>query len=147
MRGHICPRNNTIQTVIQTISSGNWTQAVEQSKTLLPFSRLRHELTVVPQCTKHVLLRGNRLVIPSALQEKIITLAHEGHQGIVRTKQLLREKVWFPNIDKMTEQMYMSCIPCLAAVPTKTSEPLQMTDLPNLNFTFIYIVKYIFTNP
>ena len=30
-------------------------------------------------------------------------LAHLGHQGIVKTKQLIRDKVWFPGIDKLTE--------------------------------------------
>ena len=32
-----------------------------------------------------------------------LQLAHEGHQGIVKTKQLLRQKVWFPNIDAQVE--------------------------------------------
>ena len=44
---------------------------------------------------ENVLLRGTRLVIPKALQKRIVHIAHEGHQGIVKTKQLIREKVWF----------------------------------------------------
>ena len=33
----------------------------------------------------------------------MVKMAHEGHQGIVRTKQLLRVHVWFPGIDKMVD--------------------------------------------
>lgn len=32
-----------------------------------------------------------------------VHLAHRGHQGIVKTKQLLREKVWFPGIDSLVD--------------------------------------------
>ena len=37
-----------------------------------------------------ILLRQNRLIIPEKLQQKCVDLAHEGHQGIVETKSLLR---------------------------------------------------------
>ena len=30
--------------------------------------------------------------------------AHEGHQGIAKTKALLRKKVWFPGIDSAVEK-------------------------------------------
>ncbi|CAF0872845.1 unnamed protein product [Brachionus calyciflorus] len=50
-------------------------------------------------------MRGNRIIFPDILKSKIINLAHDGHQGITRTKQLLRSKVWFPNIDSMVEKI------------------------------------------
>ena len=42
-----------------------------------------------------VVLRLDRVVIPSSLQDQAVRLAHEGHQGITKTKALIREKVWF----------------------------------------------------
>ena len=77
-----------------------------------------------------ILLHDNRIVIPKELQTRVIDLAHEGHQGIVRTKQLLREKVYFPGIDKLVEKTCKSCIPCLASTPKTVFETLQMTELP-----------------
>ena len=38
-----------------------------------------------------------------AQSSKEIHPGHEGHQGIFKTKSLLREKVWFPGIDQMVE--------------------------------------------
>ena len=44
---------------------------------------------------------------------RVIDLAHEGHQGIVRTKQLLR-------VDKTCK----SGITCLASTPKRIFEPV-----------------------
>ena len=64
------------------------------------------------------------------LRETIVTIAHEGHQGIVRTKQLLRAHVWFPGIDKMVKMHVGKCLACQATIPCHTREALQMSDLP-----------------
>ena len=41
-----------------------------------------------------LVMRGNKVVIPEKLWNQTIQLGHEGHQGMVRTKSRLREKVW-----------------------------------------------------
>ena len=60
-------------------------------------------------------------------------LAHIGYQGVVKTKRLLREKIWFPGIDKLTEEKRRNCHPCQVSTPesSKRSEPLKMTPLPS----------------
>ena len=68
------------------LRSGKWPAMPE----LRPFYPIRSELPVV----NGLVLRGRRIVIPVQLRRRTLQLAHEGHQGIVRTKQLLREKVW-----------------------------------------------------
>lgn len=42
-------------------------------------------------------------------------LAHSGHQGVVKTKSLLRETMWFPGMDKMVQERISQCIPCQTA--------------------------------
>ena len=78
-------------------------------------------------------------MIPSALQERVVDLDHEGHQGIGKTKALLREKVWFPCMDKLVETKVKSCLACQIATPVITREPLLMTKLPNGPFDEISI--------
>ena len=56
-----------------------------------------------------VIIRGDRLLtsIPDAevtpgtgsLPQQIVDTAHEGHLGIVKCKQVLRAKLWFPHLD------------------------------------------------
>jgi hypothetical protein len=83
-----------------------------------------------------------RLVIPRSLQQTVIKLVHEGHQGIVRTKLLLREKVWFVNIDKQVEEFSKGCNPCQAAVPGRKYEPLKMSNLPNRAWSEVSVDFY-----
>ena len=71
-------------------------------------------------------------MIPSQLQNRVIDIAHHTHQGIVKTKQLIREKVWFPGIDKMVEETVRACIPCQASYPGPNKrEPICQTPLPS----------------
>ena len=57
-------------------------------------------------------------------------IAHEGHQGLIKTKKLLREKIWFPGIDSLAQQVISSCFSCQATGPASRPEPIKMTDLP-----------------
>ena len=48
------------------------------------FAVVCNELTYLGQ----VVLRGIRIVIPEKLQKRVLDLAHEGHQGIVKMRAL-----------------------------------------------------------
>ncbi|CAB4008235.1 Hypothetical predicted protein [Paramuricea clavata] len=91
-------------------------------------ARIKTDLTTTN--AGNTLLRGTRIVIPQCLQRQVINLAHERHQGIIKTKKLLREKVWFPDIDKLVGECIANCIPCQASTQIKMCEPLLMTNLP-----------------
>ena len=77
------------------------------------------------------MLSGNRIVIPEVLQNRVVELAHEGHQGVVKTRSLLRSKVWFPRTDSVVDSVVKKCFPCQVATPKASREPLKMTPLPN----------------
>ena len=57
------------------------------------------ELCIIGQ----LVLRGTRIVMPNKLCSRALALAHEGHLGIVGTKQNLQTKVWWPGTDKAAE--------------------------------------------
>ena len=48
----------------------------------------------------------------------------------MKTKSLLRKKVWFLGIDKMVEKKVQSCCACLVSTPESKPEPLAMSPLP-----------------
>jgi hypothetical protein len=50
------------------------------------YAHLKDELMVY----KNMLIRGHRIIIPQSLKLRCLQLAHEGHLGIVATKQRLR---------------------------------------------------------
>ena len=106
------------------IQTGKWWDEPDLSR----FSKFKEEFAIYDG----VILRRHRLVIPSQLQNRVIDIAHHTHQGIVKTKQLIREKVWFPGIDKMVEETVRACIPCQASYPGPNKrEPICQTPLPS----------------
>lgn len=114
-----------------TIQTGRWHES-DQSD----FTNFKDE----PSVADGVILRDHRLVIPKVLHRKVIDIAHQSHQGIVKTKQLIREKVWFPGIDKQVEEVVRSCIPCQASYTgLSPREPLCPTPLPPAPWTNIAI--------
>ena len=70
-----------------------------------------------------IILHGSRILVPKSLQQLAIDIAYEGHLGISKTKALLREKIWFPNIANMVKQTIDGCIPCQAVGKQTSQEP------------------------
>jgi len=130
-------RDPLLQSVMSSLKSQQWHQpsADVSLAELSRFELVKDELT----CSDTVLLKSNRLVIPTALQERVTDLAHEGHLGISKTKALMREKVWFPHMDRLVESKIKACLACQISTPVPTKEPLQMTILPSGPFEEVSI--------
>ena len=90
--------------------------------------KVAEELTVNDETT--IVLKGSRIVVQEKLCEQAVSIAHEGHQWLVKTKQLLREKVWFPGIDKYVKRVIDTCVACQANSRENCPDPLQMSPLP-----------------
>lgn len=78
----------------------------------------------------YLVLRGSRIVIPRSLRKQCVQLAHQGHLGIVGTKQQLRTKVWWPGMDKEVEKYVKSCHGCQITSAYPKPEPISPTPLP-----------------
>jgi hypothetical protein len=57
-------------------------------------------------------------------------LAHGGHQGIVKTKALIRSNVWFPGIDARVEQAIKVCVECQVNTDRENYEPMKPSFMP-----------------
>ena len=117
--------DETLQNLARVITTQKWH---EVGKDVGHYQQIKQELSV----SNGVILVGTRIIVPGRLQQRVIMLAHSGHQGIDKTKRFLRDSVWFPGIDKMVEEMVRECLPCQAANhdAKPVSEPLQMSPLP-----------------
>ena len=94
-----------ISLVKECVRKGDWS-----AFTIPAYLHVKNELCSYGQ----LLLRGSRIVIPQVLREDVLKLAHEGHQGIVKTKCRLRSKVWWPKVDADAEKLCKSCHGCQA---------------------------------
>ena len=78
-----------------------------------------------------LLLRRNKIVIPENIQAKLIKIAHEGHQGISKTLQLIKDKVWFPEITEKVRKEVENCLQCQANTHQRQNQqPITMSPLP-----------------
>ena len=130
-------RDHTLQVVMELIKTRQWGtinkyknhEQIDHSA-LQSFRSIQNELTISESDSGNIILRGTQIIIPYSLQKETIALAHEGHQGMSKTKAFIRSKVWFPRIDKMVEEAISKCIPCEANTNRQRYEPLQMSQLP-----------------
>ncbi|XP_037515404.1 uncharacterized protein LOC119391827 [Rhipicephalus sanguineus] len=106
-------------------------------KTKLPlhvsmYASVADELSVC----EGILLKGLRIVIPSSLRPAVLTLLHEGHQGINRTNALARESVWWPGISADIASLVANCEQC-TSTRVNLAEPLVSTALPGRPWEFL----------
>ncbi|KAM7312980.1 uncharacterized protein ISCGN_002903 [Ixodes scapularis] len=92
--------------VLEYTSMG-WPTHVQEQQ-LRPFFDRRLQMSVHQGC----LMYGMRVVVPSQLQEPVLDELHQGHPGIVRSKELARSYVWWPSIDSDLERKVRSCQAC-----------------------------------
>ncbi len=120
-----CPE---LEKLRQQITRG-WPPSIKAvSQDLIPYFRVRDELSVKDA----LIFRGTRLLVPVALRHTVISLAHEAHQGVVRTKQRLRELYWWPQMDSQVQSTVSTCIPCQFNDKTQVTHPapLQPVQFP-----------------
>lgn len=54
----------------------------------------------------------------------------------------MREKVWFPDIDKLTKDTLDRCIPCQAVGQSAPPQPLQVSEMPTEPWKKVHIDFY-----
>jgi hypothetical protein len=74
-----------LKKVLECLKSGKWE---EKDVELKAYQLFAEELTATKAGV--LLLEGSRIVIPKALQDCATQLGHVGHQGMEKTKALLR---------------------------------------------------------
>ena len=99
----------TLCELMTVVRSGTWYEA--KSEELKQFAKVKDDVTVNAEF--NLILCGSRIVIPTSLQQRAIDIAHEGNQRMVKTKRLLREKVWFPGIEDKVKKNHrrLHCMP------------------------------------
>lgn len=78
-----------------------------------------------------VLLRGDRIVVPVALRQRVLNLPHNGHPGVRMMKSFLRSAVWWPKLDADVESLVKSCRGCVLVSSPDVPEPMLRRALPS----------------
>ena len=118
--------------VLQKVITGVLTDKWELDDQTKKFYNIRESLS-----TKNgILLKGTRIVIPQQLQNNTLQLAHHTqHQGVEKTRALLREKVWWPSMNAEVEEKVKNCHACQVTKPQDLKcQPLKMSEIPKTSW-------------
>ena len=130
-------RDETLNTIYKHVYNSDWPHKNAIKQAVMPYYKLRDELST----QNRIIMRDNRFVVPSSMQARIMTIAHEGHPGIVRMKRQLRQHYWWPGMDKQIEHFVKKCVPCndseKSHKPTKQAH--QHTPVPDKPWTKVAI--------
>ena len=86
-----------------------------------------------------MILRGTRVIMPKTLRQRAVDLAHKGHLGNVKTKKLISEKVWFPQIDSLVESCIQKCLACQSVGQPNKPAPLETVEIPQHPWDTVYM--------
>ena len=119
-------RDRELQKLQERIVKEDW-EKYRKDHDINQYYRIKEELYVVDG----LIFRLNQIIIPEKLRKSVIKAAHSlGHLGMTKTKQMLRQKYWFPEMNKRVEEMIGQCYECQVTTKDHRNEPLKMTEIP-----------------
>lgn len=119
-----------------------WPACDKVPKNLLMFYRVRYSLDVQENC----IFYGDRIFIPPSLRDKILKLIHREHFGIVKCKQIARNIVWWPLLNKDIESFINSCRSCQINANSRSQVPLMSWKSTSFPFERVHIDHFFFGN-
>ena len=113
-------KDAALSKLLVEIRTGKWSD----NQQLKAYSGIIKELSVFEG------VRRNCIVVLQLLQKQILKIAHETHQGIVKTKRFLRARFSWPSMDQAVEAMIKCCSTCVLNQLLNKYTPLQPMPLP-----------------
>jgi transposase InsO family protein len=94
---------------IQKLVENGWPESMQDlSSDLHAYWCFRDELVILDG----LLMKGNRVIVPSTMRADTLTRLHDGHQGITATLQRARRTVYWPNLQADISATLQSCEAC-----------------------------------
>lgn len=109
------------QAVIKALQDDRWPDELKM------YQAIKEELGV--ECG--ILARESKAVVPKKLREQILRAAHMGHPGVTTMKLLIRDRVWWPSMNKSIDEFAKSCMSCALVRRDLPPEELSLTKLPD----------------
>ncbi|UYV63208.1 K02A2.6-like, partial [Cordylochernes scorpioides] len=122
----VCTEQDPLfQKLKEMVQKGVWPYPLNEE--FKCFCKFKDELSIFD----NLILKGSRILLPSKLIKRVLRIAHETYQGMTRTKQLLREKYFWINMDFDIENLIRNCPICVRNQPLINDQPLQIVPLPS----------------
>jgi hypothetical protein len=101
--------------------------------TVKPFWDFKDELSVYDG----IVFRGERVMIPKGMQREILDILHSSHQGIIKTKQMARDLLYWVGMHKQIEEVISKCATCQSHRVSQQKESLISLPVPDLPWEIV----------
>ncbi|XP_062558895.1 uncharacterized protein K02A2.6-like isoform X2 [Armigeres subalbatus] len=120
--------DNELQTVIEWLDKNEkWPTQISKYQAFQGDLYLKGEM----------LMKREKMVLPSTLRDRALRLAHRSHPGMSTMKNFLRQGLWWPGIDRDTEEFVRSCPECQLVTVSSHPVPIVMTELPQNPWDYV----------
>ncbi len=102
-----------------------WPEKHKLSGILKPYWEVRGQLAV----QRGLLMKGSRIVIPSAMRRDMLDKIHQGHQGVSKCRERAKQSIWWPGLSTQLQELVSRCTIC-AKTRTNRAEPMMPSKLP-----------------
>ena len=116
----------TLQKLKTTVISG-WPERKSQvDPELREYWNIKEEISVCDD----LLLRNDKLIVPSSLREEMLSQIHSSHLGIEKCKRRARDVLFWPRMNQQIADMVSKCNTCNMYRNSQAKEPLKCHELP-----------------
>ncbi|XP_055625394.1 uncharacterized protein K02A2.6-like isoform X1 [Toxorhynchites rutilus septentrionalis] len=112
--------DETLASVVKALGTHDW------SPELFRYQAFEKELAVI----EGIVVRDDRIVLPTKLRQRALRIAHRGHPGVVAMRRNIREKMWWPCMDRDVANVVQECAGCAAVSKQHPPEPLIRKEMP-----------------
>ena len=109
-----------------------WPQQTQQiPPAVKPYFAIRGEITY----NEGLLLKGQRIIIPTSLRPSMKEIIHQGHNGIARCKSRARQSIFWPGMNSEIDDFVSRCPHCLTHRNQLQKETLIQHNVPEVPWT------------
>ena len=87
--------------VLKGYCSDGWPDRTAVPGALKPYWQVKEEISII----HGLLLKADRIVIPTSIRLEIPDRIHEGHQGVRKCGNRARQVVWWPGLSRQIEDL------------------------------------------
>lgn len=101
-------KNKTTKFVRQTLRqycNEGWPDSTRVPDALKPYWQTKDDLSVV----HGLLLKAERIVIPTAISLETLDRVQEGHQGVTKCRERAKRALWWPGLSRQIEGLVKQC--------------------------------------
>ena len=127
----IATENDTSLAKVIKATMDGWPNDIKESPPeIRAYYTYREEITYY----EGILYKGDKLIVPQSLQSEMLSRIHEAHLGIVKSKQLARDLLFWPGMTSQIEEMIKQCPTCQMNRKAQPAEPLISHYIPDQPF-------------